>query len=67
MIKDVYPNAKTFDPKRFINGIGDEFSFISFGGGRRVCKGQEFGYLQVQCVWSLRERLSSLSTVRKYI
>ena len=21
--KDVYPNAKTFDPKRFINGIGD--------------------------------------------
>ncbi|CAK9075097.1 unnamed protein product [Durusdinium trenchii] len=51
MMDDVYPKAETFDPKRFIDGIKDEFSFISFGGGRRVCKGQEFGYLQVQCAW----------------
>lgn len=52
MLDDCYAKAKTFDPKRFINGIEDEFNFISFGGGRRVCKGQEFGYLQVLCAIS---------------
>lgn len=52
MIDDVYPKAAEFDPQRFIDGIQDQWSYIPFGGGRRVCKGQEFGYMQVQCALS---------------
>ncbi|CAE7505980.1 cyp51 [Symbiodinium pilosum] len=52
MLDDVYPKAADFDPLRFIDGIKDQWSYIPFGGGRRVCKGQEFGYMQVQCAIS---------------
>lgn len=52
MLDDVYPDASTFDPKRFIDGTGDEWAYIPFGGGRRICKGKEFGYMQVMCAIS---------------
>jgi sterol 14-demethylase len=52
MLDDVYPNASTFDPKRFIAGEGDPWAYIPFGGGRRICKGKEFGYMQVMCAIS---------------
>lgn len=52
MLDEVYPNAKTFDPKRFMDGVGDEWSYIPFGGGMRICKGLEFGYMQVMCAIS---------------
>jgi len=55
-LEEVFPNAKTFDHKRFIDGIKDEFAYIPFGGGRRVCKGQEFGYMQIQCALSYMMR-----------
>ncbi|CAJ1336632.1 unnamed protein product [Effrenium voratum] len=63
MIDDFYPDAKTFDPKRFVDGIKDEFNYIPFGGGRRVCKGQEFGYLQVQCAISHMLRHYNIETI----
>jgi sterol 14-demethylase len=56
MLDDVYANASSFDSKRFINGIDDEWSYIPFGGGRRICKGQEFGYMQVMCALSYMMR-----------
>jgi sterol 14-demethylase len=52
MLDDVYPNASTFDPKRFIDGEGNPWAYIPFGGGRRICKGKEFGYMQVMCAIS---------------
>lgn len=52
MLDEEYKDASTFDPKRFVDGIKDEYSYIPFGGGRRVCKGQEFGYMQIQCAIS---------------
>mmetsp|Transcript_3898 Transcript_3898/g.7844 ORF Transcript_3898/g.7844 Transcript_3898/m.7844 type:complete len:496 (+) Transcript_3898:56-1543(+) len=52
MLDEVYPHAKTFDANRFIDGIGDEWSYIPFGGGMRICKGLEFGYMQVMCAIS---------------
>lgn len=52
MLDEEYKDANTFDPKRFLNGIKDEYSYIPFGGGRRVCKGQEFGFMQIQCAIS---------------
>jgi sterol 14-demethylase len=56
MLDEVYPNAETFDPKRFVDGIKDKWSYIPFGGGRRICKGQEFGYMQVMCAISYMMR-----------
>lgn len=52
MLEDEFPNPTDFKPFRFVDGIPSEFSYIPFGGGRRLCKGQEFGFLQVACVIS---------------
>jgi len=44
-----------YKPFRFVDDLRntkDEFAYIPFGGGRRLCKGQEFGFLQIQCVIS---------------
>merc|ERR1740139_1249004 len=63
MLDEVYPKAATFDPKRFANGIEDEWAYIPFGGGRRVCKGQEFGFMQVQCALSYMMRHYDIETI----
>lgn len=63
MLEDVYPNATSFDPKRFIDGVKDEWAYIPFGGGRRICKGQEFGFMQVQCALSYMLRNYDLETL----
>jgi len=46
------PDPEGYQPFRFAAGTPDEFAFIPFGAGRRLCKGQEFGYLQIMCVLS---------------
>jgi sterol 14-demethylase len=52
MLDNVYKDAKSFDPNRFKDGIDNEWAYIPFGGGKRICKGQEFGFMQVQCAIS---------------
>jgi sterol 14-demethylase len=49
MLPEIYPEPETFKPHRFLEAAPKENQFIPFGGGRRLCKGQEFGYLQVMC------------------
>jgi len=49
MLEEIYSEADTFKPFRFLESQPREYEFIPFGGGRRLCKGQEFGYLQVAC------------------
>mmetsp|Transcript_44024 Transcript_44024/g.116431 ORF Transcript_44024/g.116431 Transcript_44024/m.116431 type:complete len:500 (-) Transcript_44024:140-1639(-) len=48
-----FPDPDTFKPMRFIDGIPDQFAYIAFGAGRRVCKGQEFGFLQIMYAISI--------------
>lgn len=55
-----FPEPEEFKPHRFVEGIPDEFAYIPFGGGRRLCKGQEFGFLQVMCVLSVMLRTYDL-------
>merc|ERR1712012_175317 len=38
-----FSGPKGFQPYRFVDGGIDESAYIPFGGGRRLCKGQEFG------------------------
>jgi len=52
MLEEDYPSPADFKPFRFVDTPPDEFTYIPFGGGRRLCKGQEFGFLQVMCVLS---------------
>jgi len=58
-----FPDPLEFKPFRFLDAPPDEFAFIPFGGGRRLCKGQEFGYLQVMCVVSIMLRTYDLETL----
>lgn len=52
MLPEIYPEPEVFRPMRFLEKLPNEFEYIPFGGGRRLCKGQEFGYQQVACVLS---------------
>lgn len=60
---ECFPDPEEFKPFRFVDAPPDEFAFIPFGGGRRLCKGQEFGYLQVMCVISIMLREYNLETL----
>lgn len=52
-LEEVYTNPNTFDPDRWARGEGKQSnSFISFGGGRHQCLGQDFGIMQIKCIWS---------------
>jgi len=51
-LAEEFKEPAEFKPMRFVDGPHDEFAYIPFGGGRRLCKGQEFGFLQIQCVLS---------------
>jgi len=63
MLPESFPEPEDFKPGRFINGIPNEFAYIPFGGGRRICKGQEFGYLQIMCVLSHMLRMFDMETL----
>lgn len=52
MLEEDYPKPTEFQHCRFVENPPSEFAYIPFGGGRRLCKGQEFGFLQVMCVLS---------------
>ncbi|CAH0554485.1 unnamed protein product [Brassicogethes aeneus] len=49
--EDYYPNPTKFNPERFSHENKQKikpFSYMPFGGGRRVCIGERFGLLQVK-------------------
>jgi len=60
---DLFAQPEEFKADRFVDAPPDEFAYIPFGGGRRLCKGQEFGYLQVMCVVSIMMRMYNLETL----
>jgi cytochrome P450 len=37
--EDLYPNARDFQPERFIDGAAESYSWLPFGGGIRRCIG----------------------------
>mmetsp|Transcript_81009 Transcript_81009/g.224082 ORF Transcript_81009/g.224082 Transcript_81009/m.224082 type:complete len:493 (+) Transcript_81009:91-1569(+) len=63
MLAECFPEPEEFKPMRFVNGIPNEFAYIPFGGGRRLCKGQEFGFLQIICVVSHMLRMFELKAL----
>jgi len=62
-LPDCFPEPLEFRPERFVDKAPSEFAYIPFGGGRRLCKGQEFGFLQILCVLSHMLRMFDLEVV----
>lgn len=62
-LPESFPEPAEFKPNRFVDGGPDEYAYIPFGGGRRLCKGQEFGYLQIMCVLSTMMRTFELKAL----
>jgi cytochrome P450 family 135 len=47
---DVYPQAETFRPERFLERPADTYSWIPFGGGIRRCLGASFALYEMKTV-----------------
>ncbi|KAK1686233.1 hypothetical protein QYE76_047081 [Lolium multiflorum] len=53
----IYKDPLVYDPDRFgperqEDKVGGKFSYTSFSGGRHVCTGEAFAYLQIKVIWS---------------
>ena len=46
----VFPNARTFDPSRFVGTRPDLYNWIPFGGGSRRCLGAAFATMEMNVV-----------------
>jgi cytochrome P450 len=50
-----WPDAGTFDPERFVKGsekLRTPFTYLPFGGGPRVCIGNQYAMLQILMILS---------------
>jgi len=54
-LDNTYKNPDKYDPHRIERGEHNEkqFAYISFGGGRHGCPGENFGMLQIKTIWSI--------------
>ncbi|MCC3331131.1 cytochrome P450 [Nocardia abscessus] len=48
--EDLFPNARVFDPDRFVGVRPGTFSWIPFGGGSRRCIGAAFATMEMNVV-----------------
>jgi cytochrome P450 len=46
----LFPNARSFDPDRFVDARPDTYQWIPFGGGVRRCIGAAFAHLEMNVV-----------------
>ena len=46
--EDIYPEAKKFNPERFLNKQYSAYEFIPFGGGARRCIGEALAQLELK-------------------
>ncbi len=48
--EDIYPNARAFQPERFLERPAGTYTWIPFGGGVRRCLGASFAQLEMKRV-----------------
>ena len=59
--EDLYPDAKTFNPERFLARQYSPFEFIPFGGGHRRCLGYALAKLEINLVLATILKTRSLT------
>jgi len=59
--ESLFPNARTFDPHRFLGARPDLYQWIPFGGGTRRCLGAAFANMEMNVV--LRTMLRDVTLV----
>jgi len=54
-LPEMYTNPNTFDPSRYDRGEdkAQPYAYISFGGGRHGCPGENFAITQIKTVWTV--------------
>ena len=56
-LPQVFPQPDTYNPDRFRDADGgdklDPYTMITFGGGKHVCIGMHFAYMQIKVIWSV--------------
>jgi len=62
-LPEMYTNPNTYDPYRFDRGEDKQqpYAYISFGGGRHGCPGENFALTQIKTVWTVLLRNFELS------
>lgn len=48
--ESVFPNARVFDPTRFLDSRPDMYQWIPFGGGSRRCLGAAFAHMEMNVI-----------------
>ncbi len=48
--ESIFPNARAFDPSRFVGAKPDMYQWIPFGGGSRRCLGAAFANMEMNVV-----------------
>jgi len=61
---DLFPDPRMFRPERFLEGEGDTYSWIPFGGGVRRCLGAAFAQYEMRVVLSTILRRADLRAER---
>ncbi|PIA27475.1 hypothetical protein AQUCO_07700030v1 [Aquilegia coerulea] len=71
MDESIFPDPSKFDPKRFENQASvPPYSFVAFGGGPRLCPGNEFArieilvlmhYLVTGFTWKLSDKVNNFT------
>jgi cytochrome P450 len=56
--EDIYPDARRFEPERWLERTPGTYEWVPFGGGTRRCLGAAFAMLEMQTV--LDEILASV-------